>query len=164
MKIFKKFEKTMECYKIGKNTYLILEIYIGIKKKIKLNIIRKMHIIWTLKNLLEKNRMSNFHNENSFFLTNYPNFVINNIIFPKIYKYIKKSKKSLCSIIRKFSYPNDLVSFIIILDNENSVLKENKFYIKRERNELKYILYYYYYYYDIIFIQWSLHSNFETKK
>lgn len=35
----------MECYKIGKNTYLILEIYIGIKKKIKLNIIRKMHII-----------------------------------------------------------------------------------------------------------------------
>lgn len=38
----------MECYKIGKNIkyyYLILEIYIGIKKKIKLNIIRKMHII-----------------------------------------------------------------------------------------------------------------------
>lgn len=93
MKIFKKFEKTMECYKIGKNTYLILEIYIGIKKKIKLNIIRKMHIIWTLKNLLvKKNRMSNFHNENSFFLTNYPNFVINNIIFPKIYKYIRLRK------------------------------------------------------------------------
>lgn len=68
--------------------------------------------------------MSNFHNENIFFSYYYPNFIVNKHYFPQNIE-IYLSKKSLCSIIRKFSYPNNLLS--LILDNKNSVLKENKF-------------------------------------
>lgn len=66
-------------------------------RRIKLNIIRKVHIIWILKNLIAKKKKIEcliFIMKTLFFLTNYPNFVVNkHIIFPKIYKYIIRLRK-----------------------------------------------------------------------
>lgn len=58
----------MECYKIGKSIYSILEIHIGIKKDKIEYYSQGAHYLNIKKfNSKKKNRMSNFHNENIIF-------------------------------------------------------------------------------------------------
>lgn len=95
MKIFKKFEKTTECYKIGKSIYSILEIHIGIKKD-KIEYYSQGAHYLNIKKFNNKKKIECliFIMKTLFFLTNYPNFVVNkHIIFPKIYKYIIRLRK-----------------------------------------------------------------------